>query len=152
MSRHEVGGQKWAAGKAGEWRGEEGVGVMYEGAASRARAQCHGRGRSVMDEGMASQMRAWNHPRGRSEGGVSSMDEGAVREMSAAQMRRAARTAGCMATHALPEWMYQVDMAGTMVVVGLEQMEPGGGTSTGPGNFWRGRDMSGDVRGSSTAR
>ena len=22
--------------------------------------------------------------------------------------------------HALPEWMYQVDMAGTMVVVGLE--------------------------------
>ena len=36
-----------------------------------------------------------------------------------AWMRRAARTAGCVATHVLPERMYQVDMAGMMVVLGL---------------------------------
>ena len=44
---------------------------------------------------------AWWHARGRGEGGVSSTDEGAVRGMSAPRMRRAARTAGCAATHAL---------------------------------------------------
>ena len=38
MGRREVGAQKWAAG---EWRGEEGVGVMDEGAASQMRAQNH---------------------------------------------------------------------------------------------------------------
>ena len=42
MGGREVGGQKWAAGEAGEWRGEEGVGVTYEGVASWMRAQCHG--------------------------------------------------------------------------------------------------------------
>ena len=34
-------------------------------------------------------------------------------------MRRAAWTAGCVVTHALPERMYQVDVAGMMVVLGL---------------------------------
>ena len=38
MGRREVGAQKWAAG---EWRGEEGVGVMDEGVASRTRARNH---------------------------------------------------------------------------------------------------------------
>ena len=72
-----------------------------------------------MDKGTASRMRAWNHPRGRGEGGVSSTDEGAARGTSEVWMRRVAQMAGCVATHALPEWMYQVDMAATMVVVGL---------------------------------
>ena len=39
MGGREVGGQKWAAG---EWRGEEGVGVTDEGVASRMRARRHG--------------------------------------------------------------------------------------------------------------
>ena len=49
------------------------------------------------------------------------MDEGAGRGTSAPQMRRVAwtRTAGCVVTHMLPEQVYQVDMVGTMVVVGL---------------------------------
>ena len=38
MGGREVGGQKWAVG---EWRGEEGVGVMDEGAASQTRARNH---------------------------------------------------------------------------------------------------------------
>ena len=36
MGVREVGGQKWAAG---EWRGEEGVGVTYEGTASWMRVR-----------------------------------------------------------------------------------------------------------------
>ena len=130
MGGREVGGQKWAAGEVGEWRGEEGVGITYEGAMSRMRARAwhHGRGCSITDEGAASQMRAQ-----RPGGGHGITHEGAVRGVSAARMRaqrggrwqhgcrmrRAARTAGCMATHALLERMYQVDVAGTMVVLGL---------------------------------
>ena len=62
MGRREVGAQKWAAG---EWRGKEGVGVMDEGMESPTRARCHGRGC----------------------GGLGGMEEGAVRGVSAAQMR-----------------------------------------------------------------
>ena len=64
-------------------------------------------------------MRAWNHPRGCCEGGVSSTDEGAARGMLVAWMRRVAWMAGCVTMHMLPEWMYQVDVAAMMVVVGL---------------------------------
>ena len=68
MSGCEVGGQKWAAGEVGKWRGKEGVSVTYEGAASRMRAwvRCHGQGRSVMDKGAASWTRAQRHGQGRS--------------------------------------------------------------------------------------
>ena len=59
MGRHEVGAQKWVAGK---WRGEEGVSVTDEGAASQTRARNHPRGCSVTDEGavgLAARMRVW---------------------------------------------------------------------------------------------
>ena len=68
MGGHEVGGQKWAAG---EWRGEEGVGVMDEGAVSRTRAQRPGRGHGITHKGALSQTRArwaWRHGQGCGEG------------------------------------------------------------------------------------
>ena len=68
--------------------GEEGVGITYKGTVSWMRTQCHGRGHSVTDEGTESLMRAQCHGQGHSEGGVSSMDEGMARGMSAPWMRR----------------------------------------------------------------
>ena len=125
-----MGEQEWAVGKTGRggvvggWANGQAQGGSTEvgGRRMEGRGRCrpHGRGCSVLDEGMESPMRAWCHGRGHGEGGVSSTDEGTVRGMSAPRMRRAARTVGCAAMHALQP-------AGVDVPGGHDRDDGGGG-------------------------
>ena len=105
-------GQGRGGGRVGKWAGmrwEHRSGRWANGGArkvlaSRMRAQCPGRGHGITHKGEVSWMRVWwarRHGRGRGKGGASSTDEGMARGTSAPRMRRAARTVGCAATHAL---------------------------------------------------